>query len=125
MATIPAPVSEPQAAISPIGRITGVFFSPKATFEDIVRKPNWILPSALVLLLSLAAVIVLNSHFNWRDYISQQIEKSPRAAQLSAEAKERQVEVSKFCDGSNRRVLVVDIHKVEQIYGVTLTKSEQ
>jgi Yip1 domain len=94
MTTIPAPMAEPQAAISPFGRIIGVFFSPKATFEDIVRKPNWLLPMALVLLLSLCGVIALNSHFNWRDYISQQIEKSPRAAQLSADQKERQVEMS-------------------------------
>jgi hypothetical protein len=94
MATIPAPVAEPQAAISPIGRIFGVFFSPKATFEDIVRKPSWIVPTTLILLFSLVAIISLNSHFNWRDYISQQIEKSPRAAQLSAEEKERQVEMS-------------------------------
>jgi hypothetical protein len=94
MATIPAPLAEPQAAISPVGRISGVFFSPQATFEDIVRKPSWILPTALILLFSLAAIIALNSHFSWRDYISQQIEKSPRAAQLSAEQKEKQVEMS-------------------------------
>jgi len=94
MATIPAPVAEPQAAISPFGRIIGVFVSPKPTFEDIVRKPNWLLPMALILVFSLIAVIALNSHFSWRDYISQQIEKSPRAAQLSAEQKERQVEMS-------------------------------
>ena len=94
MATIPAPAAAPQAAISPFGRILGVFFSPKPTFEDIVRKPSWILPTALILLFSLAAIIALNSHFSWRDYISQQIEKSPRAAQLSAEDKERQVEMS-------------------------------
>jgi hypothetical protein len=94
MATIPAPMADPQAAISPFGRIIGVFFSPKATFEDIVRKPDWILPASLILLFSLVAIIALNSHFNWRDYISQQIEKSPRAAQLSAEQKEQQVEMS-------------------------------
>src|SRR5258708_27531567 len=94
MATVPSPVAEPQAAISPAGRIIGAFFSPKATFEDIVRKPNWLLPAILILVMSLAAIIALNSHFSWRDYISQQIEKSPRAAQLSAEAKERQVEMS-------------------------------
>jgi hypothetical protein len=94
MATVPCPVAEPQAAISPIGRILGIFFSPKATFEDIVRKPNWLLPTALIVLFSLAAVIALNSHFSWRDYISQQIEKSPRASQLSAEQKAQQVEVS-------------------------------
>jgi len=94
MVTVPSPVAEPQGGISPFGRIIGAFFSPKATFEDIVRKPNWLLPTVLILLMSLAAVIALNSHFSWRDYISQQIEKSPRAAQLSVEAKERQVEMS-------------------------------
>ena len=94
MSTVPSPVAEPQAGISPVGRIIGTFFSPKPTFEDIVRKPDWLAPMALILLMSLAAIIALNSHFNWRDYISQQIEKSPRAAQLSTEAKERQVEVS-------------------------------
>jgi hypothetical protein len=94
MATVPSPVAEPQAGISPFGRIIGVFFSPKATFEDIVRKPNWLLPMALIVVMSLVAIVALNSHFSWRDYISQQIEKSPRAAQLSAEAKEKQVEIS-------------------------------
>lgn len=94
MATVPSPVAEPQAAISPFGRIIGVFFSPKATFEDIVRKPNWLLPMTLILVMSLAAIIALNSHFSWHDYIAQQIEKSPRAAQLSAEAKEKQIEIS-------------------------------
>ena len=94
MATTPIAVAEPQASISPFGRIIGMFFSPKATFEDIVRKPSWILPTALILLFSVAAVVALNSHFNWRDYIAQQIEKSPRAAQLSAAQKEQQVEMS-------------------------------
>ena len=41
---IPAPVVEPAAKISPFGRIIGVLFSPKSTFEDIARKPSWILP---------------------------------------------------------------------------------
>lgn len=91
MATTPMPAAEPQAGISPFGRIIGVFFSPKATFEDIVRKPSWILPTALILIFAVLGVVALNSHFNWRDYGSQQIEKSPRAAQLSAEQKEQQV----------------------------------
>jgi hypothetical protein len=104
MEITPAPYSEPlpssqpqvqlQPAISPFGRIVGMFFSPKATFEDIVRSPSWILPLALTLILSVLAVVALNSHFNWREYISQQIEKNPRAAQLTAEQKQQQVEVS-------------------------------
>jgi len=92
MATIPTPAAEPQAAISPIGRIIGVFFSPKATFEDIARKPSWILPAALTLFFSLCVTIALNQHFDWRQYMTQQIEKSPRSAQMSAEQKQQQID---------------------------------
>lgn len=93
MASIPAPVAEPQASLSPIGRIVGVFFSPKATFEDIVRKPSWLIPMALMLILSVLGVLALNSHFNWREYNTQQIEKSPRSAQLTPEQKQQQIEM--------------------------------
>ena len=94
MATSPMPVAEPQASISSFGRLIGTFFSPKATFEDIVRKPTWVLPTALIVVFSFLGAIALNSHFNWREYISQQIEKNSRASQLSAEQKEQQIEVS-------------------------------
>jgi|SRR5271157_826443 len=93
MATTPVPVPAPQASISPIGRIIGVFFSPKATFEDIVRKPSWILPLVISTILAIISTVVLNQRINWRDYIVQQIDKSPRAAQLSTEQKQQQAEV--------------------------------
>lgn len=89
---MPAPESQPQAAISPVGRIIGMFFSPKATFEDIVRAPSWIAPVAVIVALSLVGVIALNSHFDWRGYMAQQIEKSPRAANLSPEQKQQQID---------------------------------
>ena len=54
------------AQISPFGRIIGMFFSPKPTFEDIVRKPNWILPTILILVMGFASVIALNLHFDWK-----------------------------------------------------------
>jgi hypothetical protein len=99
MATTPMPAPEPQASaaqpqasISPFGRIIGVFFSPKATFEDIARKPSWILPASIILILSLIGVTALNQHFNWRQYIAQQMEKNPRTAQLSDEQKQQQIE---------------------------------
>ena len=52
-ASMPAPEAQSQPVISPIGRIIGVFFSPKATFEDIVRKPSWVLPVVLLTLFSI------------------------------------------------------------------------
>jgi len=90
---VPAPAAEPQAAISPFGRILGVFFSPKATFEDIVRKPSWILPTIIILVLATAGVVSLNQHFDWHGYVLQQIEKSSRAGNLTPEQKTQQAEV--------------------------------
>jgi hypothetical protein len=94
MATTPVPAPAPQAAISPIGRIFGVLFSPKPTFEDIVRKPSWLLPVIISTILAIVSTVVLNQRINWRDYIVQQLDKSPRAAQLSTEQKQQQAEVS-------------------------------
>ncbi|MGA3175795.1 MAG: YIP1 family protein [Candidatus Acidiferrum sp.] len=93
MATTPVPAAEPRAAISPLGRIVGVLFSPKATFEDIVRKPSWLLPVLISTILGIVSTVVLNQRINWRDYIVQQMDKSPRAAQLSTEQKQQQAEV--------------------------------
>lgn len=106
MATTPTPMPEAQAqaqtqaAISPFGRVIGVFFSPKAAFEDIARKPSWVLPILITTVLSIISVVALNQRMNWRDYIVQQIEKSPRAAQLTADQKQQQAEMgAKFTVG--------------------------
>lgn len=88
--TVPAPEAQP--AISPFGRVVGVFFSPKTTFEDIVRRPSWILPFVLLTVFSFAVCVAINQRINWREFMSQQIEKSPQAAQLSAEQKEQRIE---------------------------------
>ena len=87
--SIPAP--EPQPNISPFGRIIGVLFSPKTTFEDITRKPSWLLPVILLAILGCLVAIALNQKMNWREYIAQQIDKSPSAAQLSPEQKEQRI----------------------------------
>jgi Yip1 domain len=91
---IPAPAPEPAAQVSPFGRIIGVLFSPKSTYEDIARKPSWLLPVIISTVLGIASTVVLNQRVDWRDFISQQIEKSPQAAQLTAEQKEKQIDIS-------------------------------
>lgn len=93
MASIPAATVEPQPSMSPVGRIFGVLFSPGPTFEDIVRKPSWLLPAILMLIFGIAAAVGINQRMNWRQYVAEQIEKSPRAGQLSAEQKEQQIDV--------------------------------
>jgi hypothetical protein len=92
MATIPVPAPDVQASISSFGRIFGVLFSPGKTFEDIVKKPSWMLPIVLTTILSMAVSFSIDQRINWREFMSQQIEKSPRAAQMSAEQKQQQIE---------------------------------
>jgi len=92
MATTPVPAPEAQATISPFGRVIGVFLSPGKTFEDIVRKPSSLLPVILTTILSIGVSVAISQRINWREFMSQQIEKSPRAAQLSPEQKQQQIE---------------------------------
>jgi len=93
MATTPTPAPEAQAAaISPFGRVFGVLFSPKKTFEDIVRKPSWLLPIVISTVLGLLVSMAINQRINWREFMNQQIEKSPRASSLSSDQKEQQIE---------------------------------
>ena len=94
MATTPVTAAAPDAqpSLSPVARIFGVLFSPRKTFEDIVRKPGWVAPLIVELVLVLVVCICINQRMNWRDYILQQIEKSPQGAQLSAEQKQQRVE---------------------------------
>lgn len=95
MATPPvspeAPVVAP-AAIGPLGRVTGVFFSPTPTFDDIVRKPSWVLPVALLTLMSLAVSVAINQRTNWREFMADQLDKNPATAQLSPEQREQRIE---------------------------------
>ena len=90
---MPDPAPQPQQKIGNLGRILGVLFSPKATFEDIVQKPTWVLPVVVFVVLSLLGSVIFVQRVDWRDVISQQMEKDPRAAQLSAEQKEQRIEM--------------------------------
>lgn len=89
---VPDPAPESQQNISSFGRVMGVFFSPGKTFADIVRKPSWVLPLALTTILSFFVGVAINQRIDWREFMSQQIEKSPRAANLSPEQKQQQIE---------------------------------
>lgn len=91
--SMPIPESQPEAKISPVGRVLGVFFSPKPTFEDIARKPSWLLPLILMAILGVAMGVAMNQRVNWHEFQAQQLEKNPRSAQLTAEQKQQSIEM--------------------------------
>jgi hypothetical protein len=84
---------EPQPQMSAISRMIGVLFAPQKTFEDVVRKPGWVLPIVVLTILSIGVSFALIHRVNWREYIGQQIEKSPQGAQLTPDQKEQRIEV--------------------------------
>jgi len=91
---VPDPASEPQQPVNHFSRIIGVFFSPSATFADIARRPSWVVPVILSTVVTLAAFAVMNQKVDWREVSAKKIEESPRAANLSAEQKQQQIEMS-------------------------------
>jgi hypothetical protein len=80
MATTPMPAAESQASISPIGRIFGVFFSPKPTFADIVKKPSWVAPFLVLFLTGILLNGALVKNVNWTEASKAQIAKSKFAS---------------------------------------------
>ncbi len=97
MSTTPAIAPEAPQAPAPINqfaRLIGVFFSPKATFEDIALRPSWVIPVVIMMILGLGVAFVMNQKVDWRDVANKRIEESPRAANLSAEQKQQQIEMS-------------------------------
>ena len=55
------------------------------------------------------------------DALRRQVGQIPN---LLSEKDPRQTEVVKYCAGVNHRVLVVDVYKVQEFYGVTLSSAE-
>lgn len=92
METTVTPSPEAPASMAAIARMIGVLSNPKKTFEDIVRKPSWVVPVVLLTLFSIAVSVAINQRTNWREYISQQMKKSPQAAQLPPDQKAQRVE---------------------------------
>src|ERR1700733_6446931 len=85
--TMPAP--EASVPVSPIGRIIGVFTSPKQTFTSIAEKPSWVAPMLLMMVLAIVVGSLLNSKMNWGDYIRHKAEENPRFAAMSEEQKDQ------------------------------------
>jgi hypothetical protein len=69
--------------VNSFGRIIGVIFSPKQTFESIGRQPTWLAPVILTTLISLAMNIVLAQRVDWQSYIQMQLEKTGRSGQIT------------------------------------------
>jgi hypothetical protein len=87
----PAPAEAPQAKLSAMQRIIGVFTSPGETFADIARAPSWVMPVVLLTVLSLVVCAVMMQRVDWNGFLEKQMSKSARFEQLSSEQKAQQL----------------------------------
>lgn len=90
-AVAPMPGDQEPAKISGIGRVIGAIFSPGATFEDIARKPSFIVPLVILTILSVGVCALMVQKVDWASMIRKQQDASPRTAQMTDEQKETAV----------------------------------
>jgi len=88
----PSMAPEP-ASLGVFSRLTGVIFEPKKTFEDIARRPTFLVPLALVIVFSIGFLTVFSHRVGWDKVVRDRIEASSQSQQLSAEQKEQQIAV--------------------------------
>ncbi|HXN63711.1 MAG TPA: YIP1 family protein [Candidatus Acidoferrales bacterium] len=89
-ATTTAVPDQPQQ-ISSFARIFGVLFSPGKTFEDIVRRPTWIVPLIILTILSIGVSSLLARKMDWRAYFQKMDAKQVSTWDQMADDKKEQL----------------------------------
>ena len=72
-AAVPPP---PPPGMGEASRLAGVFFEPGKAFADIARRPFWVVPMVLSMLVGLAFAISLGQRIGWVRIVDQQVEAS-------------------------------------------------
>jgi len=80
--------------MSEFARITGVFFDPKTTFEDIAKRPAWIAPLVLIIIAVLAVSMTMGQRVGWERIVRHSMEASTRTQQMTPEQREQAVSMS-------------------------------
>lgn len=79
--------------MSEISRVTGVFFEPAKTFEDVAARPSFLVPLILVLLFALVYLFLFAQHVGWERMLRHQFEMSSRTAQMPPEQREAAIQM--------------------------------
>jgi hypothetical protein len=89
------PEEEPQPqGLGEGSRLTGVFFEPAKTFADVAERPGFWAPLILVIVVSLVYMALYGQHVGWERMARQQVAASSRAAQMTPEQREMQIQMT-------------------------------
>jgi hypothetical protein len=81
------PETAPPATLTPLERIAGVFISPVETLRDIARRPDFLIPLLLILVISVVCTAIAMRHIDFAADIRAGFENSDR--KMTAEQAER------------------------------------
>jgi hypothetical protein len=73
-----------------IWRLQGIFFEPSATFEDINKKPTFLVPLLLSIVIALIGWALIDNFVDLQELMEAQIKAAPQAEGLSQEQIELQ-----------------------------------
>jgi Yip1 domain len=86
--------AEPQPrGMGEISRLGGIFFEPAKTFEDVARRPTFLVPLLLIIVASLVFTTVYSQRVGWERVVRHQVETSSRSAQQSPEQREQGIQM--------------------------------
>lgn len=83
--------------MSEVGTLASIFFEPAETFEDLRRKPRFILALLIMVILTTAFSFAFFAKIgtdNYKKFVASQIDKSPQTQGLDAEKKREAVELN-------------------------------
>ncbi len=86
------PVEEVQPKLGAWERIVKVFWTPAEVFEDIRRRPSWVLPLLGIMLISLATQMVAMQHLDMQATMMERLEK--RNVEMTEEQMDRALEMA-------------------------------
>ena len=75
--------------------LTGIFFEPSRTFEALRSRPRFLVCGLILLAVACTVTAILYARVDMGQFVRDQIERSPRAAQLSEEQKDMQARIGK------------------------------
>jgi Yip1 domain len=87
--TSATPSQAPETDSNSLARIFGVLFSPKATFQSIVRRPTWLLPMLLLVVFAILVVGIFDKRGGWPAYFQRQDQSTSRFQQLSQQQQQQ------------------------------------
>jgi hypothetical protein len=116
------PEEEPQAkGLGEGSRLTGVFFEPAKTFEDVAARPGFWVPLILVIVVSLGYMVLYGQHVGWERMIRQQMAASPQTAQLPPDQVEQRIQMgAKFAPIITYVAILVGVPLVWLIWSAVL-----